>query len=105
MKSVIEGKSYNTDTAIEICSWDNEHTGFTQYSETIYKTAKGAYFLYGEGGAASPYSQPSGDNGFIGGSKIIALTEAEALERLERGDDSDSVQAIEEHFAHMIEEA
>ena len=68
MKSVIGGKSYNTDTATEICSWDNEHTGFTQYNETIYKTAKGAYFLYGEGGAASPSTHPTGATGCIGGS-------------------------------------
>ena len=102
MKAIIDGKTYNTETAEEIASWHNDHTGFSQFGESIYKTKKGAYFVHGEGGAASPYSKPSGDNGFTGGSEIIVLTEAEVLERLEKWKD---VNAIEEHFAHMIEEA
>jgi hypothetical protein len=102
MKAIIDGKTYNTETAEEIAGWHNDHTGFTQYGEWIYKTKKGAYFVYGEGGAASPYSQPSGDNGYTGGSKIIVLTEAEVLARLEKWGD---VEAIEKHFSHMIEEA
>jgi hypothetical protein len=104
MKAIIDGKTYNTETAEEICCWHNDERGFSQCGETIYKTKKGNYFLHGEGGAASAYCERV-DNGSIGGSKIIVLTEAEVLARLEKWDNSNSIYAIEKYFSHMIEEA
>lgn len=69
--------------------------------EALYRTAKGAHFLAGEGGARTKYAENIGGAVF-GGSKIMPLTEAEALAWGERHMDTD---AVAEHFAHMVEEA
>jgi hypothetical protein len=82
MKQIINGKTYNTATATEIAEWDNGlHYGdFGWCEETLYKTTKGAFFLLGRGGAASLYCEYIGNNGRVGGKRLIALTEREALE-------------------------
>lgn len=60
MKKTIARKVYNTDTATEIkrntYSYFGDPAG---YEEVLYKTAKGAYFVYGVGGPESKYSEPS----------------------------------------------
>ncbi len=69
MKKTIARKVYNTDTATEI---KRNTYGFfgdpTGYEEILYKTPRGAYFVYGVGGAESKYAE----------SDIFALTEEEA---------------------------
>ena len=97
MKKVIEGKVYNTDTATKIASWDNGVYGndFRACDETLYITKNGTYFVHGEGGALSRWSQPRG-NGTSGGSGIELLTKADALRWCEDHDvDADT---IAEHF-------
>jgi hypothetical protein len=104
MKKVIEGKVYNTETATLIHEWDNGMYGsdFKRCEESLYRTAKGAYFTAGSGGPMSKYAVPVGSNGHGGGEGIEILTKKEALAWLEShgGDD-----AIEEHFSDMIEDA
>lgn len=98
MKKVINGKVYNTETATQIANWDNGIYGsdFQACDETLYVTSKGAYFVHGEGGAMSRWSQPCGSNGTSGGSGIEVLSQAEALEWCENhGVDAD---VIAEHF-------
>ncbi len=69
MKKTIARKVYNTDTATEIkrnsVSYFGDPAG---YEEILYKTAKGAYFVYGVGGPESKYSEPD----------IFVVTEEEA---------------------------
>ena len=93
MKKVIDGKVYDTDTATEIHEWDNGYSSdnFHWCSETLYRTSKGAFFLYGEGGAMSPYSRRVGDNSFGGGRNIQVLTDEEAIEWLGEHDGSDKI--------------
>ena len=97
MKRVINGLTYNTDTAEEIGQDDNGlgTSDFRFYDETLYKTKKGRFFLAGEGGALTKWAEAYGDmSGF--GSGIIALDKKDALEWCESHDiDSD---IIEEHF-------
>jgi len=98
MKKVINGKIYNTETADYIASWDNGmYPGdFGRCDEDLYKTEKGAFFIHGDGGAASRWSEPCGGNGYCGGSGIEVLTKAQALEWCESHDvDADTVS---EHF-------
>ena len=41
MTKVINGKYYNTETAIEVCDKIYQHSG-----STLYRTRKGNYFFY-----------------------------------------------------------
>jgi hypothetical protein len=102
MTKTINGKRYNTETATEIGHFNNGYyyNDFYHYSETLYKTNKGNYFLYGSGNAMSKYSCSVGNNGRGGSSDIIPLTESEALEWAEEKD-QDAV----DHFSHLLEEA
>ena len=103
MKAIINGKAYNTDTATEVDSyWNGYSSGDFHYvCETLYRTAKGKFFLHGIGGPMTPYARAYG-NGYGGGEEIIPYTETEALEWCELRDCTD---AIDAHFAHLVEEA
>lgn len=103
MKQIIDGKRYNTETAMEIASYDNGlgTRDFRGYEETLYKTKNGAWFLAGEGGPMTKYSQPCGDM-TGGGEGIIPMTPAEVMNWLESHEETD---AIEAHFPDKITEA
>ena len=98
MKKVIDGKLYNTETAEEIANWSNSYgySDFNHCKETLYRTKKGAWFIYGVGGALSRYNQA------VGNAYIRALTPQKAQEWLEL---HDLVDELEEYFATSIEEA
>ena len=102
MKQVINGKMYNTDTAIEIGSWNNGlgYNDFRNCDESLYKTKNGRYFLAGHGGPMSKYARPAG-NMTSGGSGIDPVSEKDARLWCETHDiDAD---IIEKYF--QIEEA
>lgn len=103
MKKIINGKIYNTKTAEMVVAYDNGlgNRDFKGYSEELYRTKKGAWFLSGEGGPMTKYSRACG-NMTSGGSNIILLSAEEAREWLERRDETD---VIEEYFSSEIEEA
>jgi hypothetical protein len=104
MKKVIEGKVYNTETAEKIYSWDNGFYGgdFKQCEETLYRTKKGRYFLYGEGGPMSRYAKPVGGNAYGYGSNIEVMTDDEAALWLES---KNAIAEIEKYFPDYLEEA
>lgn len=85
MKRVIDGKVYNTETAEEVCELPcHYYPGDFQYHETtLYRTPKGAYFLAGKGGPMTMWSEPSGNNGYSGGSGLRVIDQAEAREYAE----------------------
>lgn len=103
MVKIIDGKRYNTETATEIAHfWNGLSTqDFRNVSETLYVTKKGGFFLAGEGGPMSKYSQPCGDM-TGGGSDVIPLTKDEAYQWCEKYADSD---VIEQYFSDMIDDA
>jgi len=80
MQKVILGRLYDTDIATEIGNHSNglSVNDFYYFDETLYITKKGAFFLAGEGGAASKYSEPVG-NMRGSGSDINRLSREEAL--------------------------
>ena len=94
MRKIIEGRTYNTETSREIGYWSNGlHGGdMGQCEETLYKNTKGAYFLYGEGGANSKYSSPAGDMRGPG-ADIVPLTTAAAQEWAEEHLTADEYEA------------
>ncbi len=81
MKKIIDGKTYNTDTATLVghCYDSSVPCGdFNYCEEQLFITKKGQFFIAGYGGALSKYSQPSGSNGSQGGSDITLLSPSEA---------------------------
>lgn len=101
MQQVIDGKKYDTETATLLAEYSNDYPpgDFSSIEEALYLTSKGAYFLAGEGGAATRYSKPVG-KACTGGTKIIALTKEEALAWCEETGNS---KAALKHFE--VEEA
>lgn len=75
MKKVIDGKRYDTDTAILMGSDKySNFKDFTHWTEELYRKRNGEYFLYGEGGPMTKYAQTAGQNEWSGGEKIMPLT-------------------------------
>lgn len=75
MKKIINNKVYDTSTAREIGS--NSYSNprdFHYWCETIYCKRTGEYFLHGEGGPMSRYSEQVEQNSWSGGEKIIPLS-------------------------------
>ena len=103
MKRIINGKRYNTETAEELHNWSNGLGGsdFRNRDESLYRTKNGAYFLSGEGGPMTQWSQACG-NMTSGGEGIIPMTDAEARRWLEEHDGHD---ALETHFGSTIPDA
>lgn len=82
MKKIINGKLYDTSTAKLIGgdSYNGSHSDFDYWEETLYKKRTGEYFLHGEGGPRSRYSECLGDNSWGWGEAIIPLSFAKARE-------------------------
>jgi hypothetical protein len=103
VKKIVNGKSYNTSTATEVCDIGNglRKGDFKWDDSALYVTKKGAYFLAGEGGPASRWAREY-SNMRIGGRGIKPLSIGEALSLAEEHAPAD---VIEEFFGDMIEEA
>jgi hypothetical protein len=103
MRKVVDGKLYDTEKATMVAE-DGNGLGpndFKYEFEELYVTQKGAFFLYGEGGPLSSYSEIIG-NGSCGSCEIKPLDKDEAYDWLER---YNKVKAIQEYFSDRIEEA
>ena len=79
MKQIINGKMYNTETATKLGRyWNGLSTrDFRNVRETLYRKKTGEYFIYGEGGPMTQYSQPFGDMR-SSGEAIVPLSESDA---------------------------
>jgi hypothetical protein len=76
----IDGKKFDTATAIAIAAWENglPHSDYYHVSETLYRTKNGVYFLAGSGGPLTKYAfECGGLKGY--GSGIIPITADDAL--------------------------
>lgn len=81
MKKIIDGKTYNTETAEYLGEYSYSNSRDFHYcSEELYQTKKGTYFLYGEGGPLSKYAVPCGNRSYSAGEDIKILTEKETQE-------------------------
>jgi len=98
MKRVIDGKLYNTDTAKRLCSGGSRgfsSSDFNYFEEILYKTKNGAFFLAGSGGPMTKYAVSTGQNGSMGGSKIIPLSQDDAREWC------DQHMSADDYFSHF----
>ncbi len=58
MKKIICKREYDTDNATLVKKYVCGNFGDAEgYEETLYQTEKGLYFLYVNGGEASPYKE------------------------------------------------
>jgi len=96
MKKIINNKVYDTNTAKEVGSYSNGGTwrDFNHIEETLYKKKTGEFFLFGEGGPATRYAEPEGQNSWSGGSRIMPMTYDEAREWAEKNLDADEYEEI-----------
>ena len=103
MKKVINAKVYDTDTATFLAEYDSGHsvTDFQHYTEELYRKKTGEFFIYGEGGPASRYSQACPTGGWDGGRKIVPLTYEQAREWAEKNLNADE---YEEIFGEVVED-
>ena len=104
MKKVINGKRYDTETATKVADDSYSNYGDLGYwSEELYRTKKGNWFIAGEGGAMSRYARSVGQNEVGGGSAIIPITRGYALTWLEAH--TEDSEAYEEYFTDIVIEA
>ena len=97
MKTVIDGETYDTETATKIADFSKEYGAddFRHVEESLYKTRNVRFFLAGGGGSMTRYTHPVGDRQ-TGGSGIVALTPKEARNWCEtHGVDANT---IDHHF-------
>ena len=103
MKRIIDGKTYNTDTATMICDTSNEYnrSDFKYEDSDLFVTKKGAYFIAGSGGGLSRFARRVSD-GWADGDGIIPISREDALAECEKHGSTDD---IEQFFGDMVEEA
>lgn len=103
MKAVIDGIIYDEDKATEVAHHESNHNrgDFNWYHEDLYVTAKGRWFLAGEGGPMSHYKELV-CGGYGHGEKITPLTPEQAQRWLE---EHDKVEVLEKYFGYQLEEA
>lgn len=101
MRKIINGKKYDTDTASLICDYENtcNRTDFYWYSEELYQKKTGEFFIFGEGGPASPYSE-SGRGWACGSKKITPISECDAQKFVEK---NGSVEVYEKLWGEVEE--
>lgn len=95
MKRIIDGRKYDTDTAEYMGGNMYSYPGdFHYWCEGLYRKKNGEFFLHGEGGPMSRYSEALGNNCWGDGEDIIPLTEEEAREWAEKNLSADTYEEI-----------
>ena len=103
MKKIINGKVYDTETAVSVGSWSrgNGFRDFHYVHETLYMKKTGKIFLHGEGGAMTQYAEAVGQNEWSGGERIMPMSYAEAQKWAEEHLDGDEYETI---FGAVVED-
>lgn len=96
MKKIISGKVYDTDTAALKGEYSNggNWRDFNHLEESLYLKRTGEFFLHGEGGPLTKYSERVDGNSWSGGSQIIPLSFREAREWAEEHLNADQYEGI-----------
>jgi hypothetical protein len=91
MKQIINRKIYDTKTATHIGGYCNNlrEGDFRYIDEDLYLKKTGEFFLAGEGGAMTKYSEKVGTS-YTNGYGINPLTEEEAMDWVEKYLDTDT---------------
>lgn len=96
MNKVINGSRYDTETARQLgsASSNSLHSDLSWWSETLYRTKAGKYFVYGAGGPMTRYARACGDGSYGYGESIMPLSEEKAREWAEKHLAGDDVERI-----------
>lgn len=94
MKKVIAGKAYNTETAVNIGSFESNINSSHWTSEKLYRKKTGEFFIHGEGGTLTQYAQNIGNNQWTVGEKIIPISYEVAEKWTQKHLDSDVYQSF-----------
>ena len=81
MRTIIKGRSYDTETATLICEVGSTvrlRTDCGFWTGTLYRTPGGRYFVVGDGGAYSPFASLMFDGRTGGGEGLRIVDEADA---------------------------
>ena len=90
MKKVIFGVLCDTDTAKMLGEYEHEHkSSFHWYTERLYRTKSGKYFIHGEGRAASPYAKKAAQSEWAPGETIKLIPPEAARQWAEEPLDGD----------------
>jgi hypothetical protein len=104
MKAIINGVRYDTDKAILIgeASYGN-HGDFARWEAGLYVSPRSRrYFLAGRGGPMTRWSRKVEQNSWTGGSGVVPMSRADALEWAEQ---NLATAQVEAGFADVIEDA
>lgn len=103
MKKIIDGKRYDTEKAKCVASYENSYgiNDFKHYSENLYLTTSGSWFLHGSGGPMTKYSKQAGD-ATCAGEDIIPMTEKEVIQWME---EHEEYEGLEHYFPDSIIDA
>ncbi len=103
MLRIINGKRYNTETAIDVLALElprvDSRSDFRWEDTEMYLTKKGQWFLAGQGNAMSRWARQSGSNTYGPGSGIQLISPDEARSILE---DHGQTELIEQYFGGSI---
>ena len=82
IKRIIDGKSYNTETAIKVCELYSSAypSDFAFHDTALFRTKRGTYFLAGKGGPMSMWRENAIGGGWTDGFGIRVVHYAEARE-------------------------
>lgn len=96
MKKVINGSRYDTDTAKKLAEWESgqNYNDLSWYSETLYRTKAGKWFLHGKGNAATAYADRASDGWSAPAERVVPLSEAAAKSWAEQHLDADEYTSI-----------
>ncbi len=102
MKRIINGRRYDTETA-KLVGYTSYSTpgDFNYWCEDLYLKRTGEFFIHGQGGPMSKYSQTIGENQWTGGHEIIPLSLSEAKKWAEKYLSGDEYEKI---FGEVEEE-
>lgn len=92
MRKIIDGRTYDTDTARRVGGRDNglAYGDLDYESETLYRKRTGEYFVHGEGGARTRYATQDGLGGWTGGDAVTPLPYETAMRWAESNLDADT---------------
>lgn len=104
MIRVIDGKRYNTETAVEVADISGNHfTSDFKWDDTrLYRTKNGTWFIAGRGNAMSRWASPAQGGGWCPGKGLVPIGDDEAREVLERHNET---AALEQYFGDAIVDA
>lgn len=95
MKKIIRGKKYDTETAELIGEYQYSYPRDFHYCrEELYRKRTGEFFLHGEGGPLSKYSESVGQNEWSGGEEIIPIDLIDAKNWVEENCDTDTYEKL-----------